>query len=216
MEKLNKDLLNFILLLFPPKKIGDIILNKKIWKVSNSKYFKLSYLKLYYQEISSGLNFAVKNENAPYIEKWYLFIKDWDPSVENNILIRWASENGNEKLVSLLLKDDRVNPSVFDNYPIRIAAENGHLSIVKKLLKDNRVNPGDSNNIALRKAATKGYYDIVEVLLENNNVSIKNITKKDIHRIQKRKYTKIFDLLIYKIQNDKKYKKEKTILNYYQ
>lgn len=216
MESLNKDLLIFILLLFPPKKIGDIILNKRIKFISNSRDFKLFYLKKYYHEILNGLNFAVKNENAPYIEKWFLFFDDWNPSLNNNVLIQWASKNGNESLVSLLLKDDRIDPSVFDNYPIRMASQNGHLSVVKKLLKDNRVNPADLNNIALRAAATRGHYEIVKLLLENNNVSIKNITKKDLNKIQKKKYIKIFNLLIEKFQNDKKYKNEKLIFTYFQ
>ena len=58
-----------------------------------------------------------------------------DPSIENNILIREASRDGNIDVVKLLLADKRVNPSANDNEAIQWAKYYGHTEVVKLLLE---------------------------------------------------------------------------------
>ena len=60
-------------------------------------------------------------------------IKAFDPSINHNYAIQWASRRGHLKVVQELLKDNRVDPSANDNYAIRNASENGHLEVVKAL-----------------------------------------------------------------------------------
>ncbi|KAJ3096332.1 hypothetical protein HK100_005591 [Physocladia obscura] len=57
-----------------------------------------------------------------------------DPTSCNNMAIQNSCKNGHSDVVSLLLKDSRIDPAVNDNFPLRIAAENGHLNIVAMLL----------------------------------------------------------------------------------
>ena len=69
----------------------------------------------------------------------FLLEKGADPSINNNILIVWASSNGHHELVKILLMDSRVDPSTGDNFPIQCASQNGHHEVVKILLEDPRV-----------------------------------------------------------------------------
>jgi hypothetical protein len=65
----------------------------------------------------------------------------FDPSIENNYAIRWASENGYTEIVELLLNDSRVDPSAEDNQAIKLACKFKKIEIVKLLLEDSRVDP---------------------------------------------------------------------------
>ena len=78
----------------------------------------------------NDLKIAVHNND---IEKVELILKDGkvDPSTQQNLAIRWASENGKKEIVDLLLKDKRVNPGDVDNYAIRLASEKGYYKIVE-------------------------------------------------------------------------------------
>ena len=62
-----------------------------------------------------------------------------DPSVEDNVALRCASENGHKEIVKLLLKDPRVDPSAQDNSAIRYAEQKGYKEIVKLLEQAARV-----------------------------------------------------------------------------
>ena len=63
-----------------------------------------------------------------------------DPTAGYNRAIRWASENGHEKTVKLLLAYERVDPSAEDNIAIIKASEKGHTDTVKLLFYNPRVN----------------------------------------------------------------------------
>jgi hypothetical protein len=75
--------------------------------------------------------------------------KIFDPSVQYNFAIRWASQNGKIESVRQLLKDSRIDPTVQDNYAIRWASLFGHVEVVKELLKNERVDPSADNNGAI-------------------------------------------------------------------
>jgi ankyrin repeat protein len=59
-------------------------------------------------------------EDGDYkVAKYYMFdIKDFDPSIQNNLALSKASANGHLEIIELLLSDDRVNPSATSNYTI--------------------------------------------------------------------------------------------------
>ena len=96
--------------------------------------------------------------------------KGFVPSAYNNWAIRMASDNGHTDVVSLLLKDNRVDPSVYDNWAIRMASENGHTDVVRLLLKDNRVDPSVYDNYAVKFASDKGRTEVVKLLLDDPRV----------------------------------------------
>ena len=60
-----------------------------------------------------------------------------DPSVDDNLAIRWASYNDNLEVVKYLMSLDPkygIDPSAKNNSAIRWASLNGHLKVVKYLL----------------------------------------------------------------------------------
>jgi hypothetical protein len=63
--------------------------------------------------------------------------KSVDPSTNDNIAIRWASEKGHYEVVKLLLSDTRVDPNVDDKYALRWANYYRHKEIVNLLMGAN-------------------------------------------------------------------------------
>ena len=62
-----------------------------------------------------------------------------DPAANNNQGIVWASENGYDDIVSLLLLQYNVDPSVESNKAYILAVKYGHTKVQKVLLRDSRV-----------------------------------------------------------------------------
>ena len=91
--------------------------------------------------------------------------------------LSWASENGHEGIVKLLLEWKDVNPnstSISDETPLKLAAENGHEGIVKLLLGRKDINPNSSSKYVktpLSLAAENGHEGIVKLLLEREDVN---------------------------------------------
>ena len=59
-----------------------------------------------------------------------------DPSADYDYVINCASENGYDRLVTLLIGDMRVDPSSDYTYAIKLASKNGHHKVVQILLSD--------------------------------------------------------------------------------
>ena len=107
--------------------------------------------------------------------------KGFDPSVNDNFAIRFASQNGHTKVVKVLLDDPRVDPSADNNWAIRFASENGHIEVVKLLLERSifnigfrsaaMVDPSAKNNYAIRWASSNGHCEVVKLLLNNPKVN---------------------------------------------
>ena len=83
-----------------------------------------------------------------------------DLGANNNRAIHYASKNGYEKVVELLLPNKRVDRSslIVDSsangeYAIQFASLHGHEKVIKLLLSDERVNPSSSINYAIRLAS---------------------------------------------------------------
>lgn len=93
-----------------------------------------------------------------------------DPTAKNNILIRWAAENGETALVGTLLQNGAADPAAEYNEAIRRAAENGHTAIVWLLLKDKRVDPTTVKNEAFRLATQNGHLHVVRLLHKDKRV----------------------------------------------
>ena len=95
-----------------------------------------------------------------------------DPSVEDDLAIRTAAEEGAAHIVELLLKNERVNPAAKNNEAFRQAVRYGHEDTVKILLehskKDNRIDPGANNNEAIKLSSELGYTEIVKLLIKHS------------------------------------------------
>jgi hypothetical protein len=119
---------------------------------------------------ASSLRWACMKYRYILIEK-ILNHNDFDPSVQNNYLIRKLSEQGAADLVAKLLKDTRINPSACDNYAIIEAVKNQHYSVVELLLRDSRVDPSARDNYAIIEAVKHQHYSVVELLLRDSRVN---------------------------------------------
>lgn len=64
-----------------------------------------------------------------------------DPSVENNLALRKAVENGHFYVTKLLLGDPRVDTSVINLKVIQKAVEHKHREVIDLLVKDPRIDP---------------------------------------------------------------------------
>lgn len=104
------------------------------------------------------------------------FVKSFtgDPSLDNNLAIRRASEYGHLEIVKFLLENEKVDPSDGNNYALQMACRNGHTKVVELLLKDGRVNPADMRNYALKIASQYGHLEIVKLLLETEPLDFYN------------------------------------------
>jgi len=108
-----------------------------------------------------------------------------DPSFENNIAIREASEHGHVDIVDRLLRDTkkRVDPSVNDNFAISISSRNGHLAVVDRLLQElpglSGINYTSGFNYPIFYACYNGYVAIVDRLLQVDNMNISSIVAWD-------------------------------------
>ena len=93
--------------------------------------------------------------------------------------LSWATENGHEGIVKLLLERKDVNPNTQDTRdgqtPLSWAVEKGHEAIVKLLLEQDGINPDTrdikSGRTLLTWAAQNGYEGVVKLLLERKDVN---------------------------------------------
>jgi ankyrin repeat protein len=123
-----------------------------------------------------------------------------DPSFENNIAIREASEHGHVNIVDRLLRDTkkRVDPSVNDNYAISISSRNGHVAVVDRLLQELQglqrlQRPLTSGfNYPIFYACYNGHVAVVDRLLQVDNMNISSIVAWE----NTKKNTEVVDRLL--------------------
>ncbi|KAI8893176.1 hypothetical protein BC833DRAFT_312680 [Globomyces pollinis-pini] len=120
-------------------------------------------------DCTKALLFASAHEYTDII-RMLLEYKNVDPSVNDNVVLLNAVNNGHGDIVEMLLNDSRVDPSVNCNQAILVATNYGYTDIVGMLLKDSRVNPSQQNNRALMIAVDHDYIDIVRLLLNDKRV----------------------------------------------
>lgn len=101
-----------------------------------------------------------------------------DPTIQNNYLIRIASQNGHLSVVKYLISIG-CDPIAYNNWAIRKAGENGHLSIVK-LLYSYGADPTVNNNQTIQWASNFGHIETVKFLaLIGCDTDKINITMRD-------------------------------------
>lgn len=95
-----------------------------------------------------------------------------NPSMDDNILIILASQNGSVDMMKILLKDPRVDPSACENTAIIHASEKGNVEVVKLLLLDPRVNPSAGENDALVGAIFGKHMELFKLLLSDPRINL--------------------------------------------
>lgn len=130
----------------------------------------------YYYSVTNPINiephplhYAIKHR-YPETVKLLLDSKYFDPSSNNNIAIRIASQKGYDEIVTMLLNDDRVDPSDKSNDSLIQAITGGLLSIVKLLLSHPKIDPSARNNHALKTAVRWKRLDIINELINHKQL----------------------------------------------
>ena len=121
-----------------------------------------------FSDINQAFFDAIKFNKLDIVDN--LILRGVDPSIENNVAIKWASEKGHFDIVDRLLRDERVDPSDQNNFAIITASHKGHLNVINRLLENPRVDPADQNNYAIMLASKEGHLDIVDRLLQYSRV----------------------------------------------
>jgi ankyrin repeat protein len=98
--------------------------------------------------------------------KYIIYIKNIDPSANNDFAIRHSCRENHLEVVKLLLSDPRVDPGACDNHAIVWASYKGYLDLMKLLLPDSRVNPQSG----VRWALKYGNYEVAKLLLSDPRV----------------------------------------------
>jgi len=93
-----------------------------------------------------------------------------DPSMEENIALTLAIQEGIDGIVELLLKDERIDATAYDNRAVCEAAEHENGYIMRLLLEIPDVDPTVDNNYPIRYASEEGFLEIVEELMRDSRV----------------------------------------------
>jgi ankyrin repeat protein len=134
-----------------------------------------------YKPTSSLLKLAIKNGNAQVVE--WLF-KNSHVEVPDNALRKALKARCANRIVDILIRDNRIDPSVDDNAVFKWAARHGETAIIEFLLKDDRVDPNAENAYALRWSSFYKRTNVVKMLLENPKVIIE--TEELVDTLKKR------------------------------
>jgi ankyrin repeat protein len=120
----------------------------------------------------------------------------FNPSEDDNFVIKSVSEGGHLEIVKLLLSDERVDPSAGENYAIRWASRNGHHEVVNILLKHTRVNPSTRENYAIRLASERGHVEVVKLLLADPRVDPSDDENYAIRLASEKGHVEVVKLLL--------------------
>ena len=85
-----------------------------------------------------------------------------DVHAEGDYALRWAAKNGYDEVVKILLELG-ADVHIRDDFALRWASANGHLEVVKFLLESG-ANVHARNNFALHWASRNGHMEVVEYL----------------------------------------------------
>src|SRR3972149_338705 len=125
--------------------IEEVYKNNLFWKQKTEILLKTKLgdkkidWRLIYNKIKSRVDLKQAAEEGDLNLVNILIEANFDPSINNNYAIQFASNNGHLDIVNRLLEDDKVDPSACNNYAIGMASKYGHLDVVNRLLEDDRV-----------------------------------------------------------------------------
>lgn len=125
-------------------------------------------------DLDKAVDISINTNNADLME---VLLDDGRALPQNPILNSMlcnAARLGHEKIVRLLLNDERIDPTKNQHLSIRIAAKYGHLGVTRVLLADGRANPVKKNKAgknAVIKAIRHNRVEIVKLFLQDSRVN---------------------------------------------
>ncbi|KAJ3112041.1 hypothetical protein HK100_002468 [Physocladia obscura] len=130
--------------------------------------------------------------------------RDFDASIDEFRVIKWAASAGAVWAIDLLAKSDaRAYFSIDDNMALRNAARFGHVGVVRILLKfSNIVDTEACDNYAIRLAAQNGHTEIVRELLQSGRVNASAKQNAALKLALLRGHKEIVELLVVSGQVD--------------
>ena len=84
--------------------------------------------------------------------------------------IRHISENGQTKILKLLLKDKRFDPCMNKNMAMDLALQLEQYKFIEILLNDPRIDPAIDNNFLIRRLANDNNIKLIKRILKNSMV----------------------------------------------
>ncbi len=132
--------------------------------------------------------------NTSYTIEW--FLKNYDPSFENNSAISIATTWQAERIVAALLDDLRVDPMVGIAANMRLAVEYNSAAILKMLLKrtKHQLRSRDTEGL-VTLAVNNNYIDVLETMLTCPHVSADSRTLAYVCGYEKEYADLVFNLL---------------------
>jgi len=115
---------------------------------------------------------------------------------DENTLFQTACEQGRIDLVSVFLKNSKVDPRESHHRAFFIAIENNQYQIVELLLKDPRIDPGYLFNEGFMIACSKNYIDIIRLLIEHPKVDPQDGQNRALLKAITNNYSEIVTLLL--------------------
>lgn len=119
------------------------------------------------------LHIASRDNSSGCVEE--LLLNGADPLIEDmfmNIPIHYAALNGNSKIISMLLNNDKslsVKLNSKQETPLFLASREGHTDVVAMLLQTGIVGltPDLNGRTPLHRSAARGHFEIVKLLRHN-------------------------------------------------
>lgn len=91
------------------------------------------YETIYKNDFEKQFLYAAKNGHLSRAER-LLLDGNYDPSTDDNFILRWACEHGLDSVVKVLLRDKRVDIHCQENICIKLVCELGHTEVLKILV----------------------------------------------------------------------------------
>ena len=117
---------------------------------------------------------AIKNNNIEKIS-YLLNVKDFDPTLENNYGLRYATHFNHIEIVKMLVNDNRVYPFDYAHYVKQLEfqkeMEDNNINKVKSILNDKNINPSYNDNQAIIYSCENGNLEMVKLLLKDERVN---------------------------------------------
>lgn len=121
------------------------------------------------------------------------------------VLIKWACECNDVKLVKILVEYCYIDPSVDNNSLIKCASEKGYVKMVKLLLKYPAVDPSAGYHFAINMAVHGEHIKILELLIRHPKTQLSEINYV-FNRACENGYTNVVKIMLkrpdFKINSD--------------
>lgn len=140
-------------------------LSKLRGRKSKSKNLTIEHINSWLFKLEKGRNFIIKNNPG-----WY-----------RNFLLKWCCRNGFDKIVNILINDERVDLNIGGPTALTASIKYGHYKIAKYLIETEKVYSQASLEMLIAMRWTKLVVYILEKSPEISSYKLMDILKCAIH-----------------------------------